>query len=35
MRALFCYIAALAAFVLVVGIVRMHQPLGWFALLAR
>ena len=30
-----CYIAALAAFVLVVGIVRMHQPLGWFALLAR
>ena len=30
-----CYIAALAAFVLVVGIARMHQPLGWFALLAK
>ena len=27
-----CYIAALAAFGLVVGIARMHQPLGWFVL---
>lgn len=26
-----CYVAALVAFALVVGIARMHQPLGWFA----
>lgn len=25
-----CYVAALAAFALVVGIARAHQPLGWF-----
>ena len=25
-----CYIAALVVFALVVGIARMHQPLGWF-----
>ena len=30
-----CYLAALVAFALVVGIARMHQPLGWFALLAH
>ena len=25
-----CYIAALVVFALIVGIARMHQPLGWF-----
>lgn len=25
-----CYVAALVAFALVVGIARAHQPLGWF-----
>ena len=30
-----CYVAALVAFALVVGIARMHQPLGWFVLLAH
>ena len=30
-----CYIAALVVFALVVGIARMHQPLGWFVLLAH
>ena len=29
------YAAALVAFTLVIGIARMHQPLGWFALLAH
>ena len=29
------YVAALVAFALVVGIARMHQPLGWFVLLAH
>ena len=27
-----CYIAALVTFGLIVGIARMHQPLGWFLL---
>jgi len=30
-RAAACYIAALAAFLAMVGIARMHHPLGWLA----
>jgi uncharacterized membrane protein SirB2 len=29
----FCYFLALAVFGLIVGIARMHNPLGWFMLL--
>jgi uncharacterized membrane protein SirB2 len=30
-----CYVLAIIAFLAIVGIARMHDPLGWLARLAR